>query len=76
MSADGEDNGRPSYVAEVTMPLQFLAGAGDKMTEANAPAQRRGLALGTRRRDSPPGGHFCRPEVPRSLPACFSAISR
>lgn len=60
MSADGEDNGRPSYVAEVTMPPQFLAGA-HEVTEADAPAQRQGLALGTRRRDSPPGGRFCRP---------------
>ena len=45
MSADGEDNGRPSYVAEVTMLLQFLAGA-HEVTEADAPAQRRGAGVG------------------------------
>jgi hypothetical protein len=72
----GGTKGRRSMVAPAApLPLQFFADADDKVTEAGAPAQWRGLALGTYRHGSLPGGRFCTLEVRRSLPACFTAVT-
>jgi surfactin synthase thioesterase subunit len=70
------DTFRYNGAAGVTMPLQVLSGADDKVIEADAPAQWRELALGPYRHDSLPGGHFYTPEVWRALPTHIAAINR